>query len=174
MKYVRMLPIPRALAPMALAMLCMLTLSACLQNEIIDDLSTEITITEPGQAGASYDVRKRFRFSRNPSDASGITLDGALMTVLSPVDADLSYIQRLTVLVETPDGEEIEVAMGEGFITGERLAELEVLYDGDLRGFVRDDSRIVLIFRVEPSAWVRPFPEDGLTVLARASVAIEL
>lgn len=163
-----------ALAPVAIIALLALAVGGCLQNEIIDDLSTEITITEPGQAGASYDVRKRFRFSRNPADASGITLAGASMTVLAPEGADLSYIQRLTVLVESPEGDEVEVAMGEGFVAGERLSELDVIYNDDLRGFVRDDARIVLIFRVEPSVWVRPFPEDGLTILARASVAIEL
>lgn len=152
----------------------LLPLSGCLDASIVDDLATEVRISGTGQPGAAYEVRKRFRFSRSPLDASGISLAGGRLTILAPDGADLSFLHRLSVYVETADFERVLLAQGEAFEAGARYSEMDIVYPDDLRQFVGQDSRITLVFVLEPSAWYRPFPADGITVLARASVLIEL
>jgi hypothetical protein len=153
--------------PVAVALL-----SGCLDTVIIDDLATEVRLGNAGVAGEGYEVRKRFRFSRPPNDAARIEVDGGLLSILAPVGADLSFLHRLTVWIESPDGERVLLATGEDFPAGARYSPMRVDFTDDLRGFVGQDARATLIFRVEPSAWYRPFPADGITVLAKATVAI--
>lgn len=146
----------------------------CLESQIIDDLATEVRIGSPGVAGEGYEVRKRFRFSRSPIDAAAIELDGGLLSILAPTGADLSFLHRITVWVEAPDGQRVLLATGEDFPAGARYSPMRVDFADDLRPFVTADARVTLVFRVEPSAWYRPFPPDGITVLAKATVAISL
>jgi hypothetical protein len=164
----------RTLTSVVFAALVAVFAQGCLETEIIDDLATEVRLGNPGVAGEGYEVRKRFRFSRSPLDAAAIELDGGLLSILAPTGADLSFLHRVTVWVETPDGERILLATGEDFPAGARYSPMRIDFADDLRPFVTADARVTLVFRVEPSAWYRPFPPDGITVLAKATVAISL
>lgn len=149
--------------------------SGCITNEITDELSTEIRIDALGATGTVYEVRKRFRFSRSPSEARAIRLERAILAVLAPQGSDLSTLHRLEILVEDPaGGDPVLLAAGEGFAPGERYSRFEIFETGDLRSFVGDDARVTLVFRLESSAWARPLPESGIEVLARTTIGIEL
>jgi hypothetical protein len=63
------------------------------------------------------------------------------------------------------------VAMGEGFVPGQTIADLEIVYDGDLRKFVKD-NRVVLTFVVYPTAWGYNWPEDGVLIEAGVTLLI--
>jgi len=163
------------------ASLCVLVFVAsaffggCLENEIVDDISTEITVTAIGPPGEEYDVRKRFRFSRSPEEAASTTLDGATLLIVSPEGTDLSFLHRITVWAEVPESDELVLlAEGEGFEPGDRFSTLEIVYTDDLAPLISSDARATLIFRVQPNQWYRPYPEGGITILAGASVVIAL
>lgn len=151
-----------------------LALASCVSESINDDISTELTISSPGAPGQWLEIRKRFRFSHDPAQARGVYFDSARLQILAPVDADLSFISRLHVYAIHPDGGSVLVATAEGLTPGTRVAAFDIVYDDDLREFAGDDSRIAFSFRIEPSVWVRPYPPEGFTVLAVASIDIEI
>jgi len=156
--------------------ICALVMSGmgCLQNTVSDDFSTELTVFAPGTAGQAYEIRKRFRFSRSPQDARAIRLESAFISVVEPEDIDLSFIQSITVYVELENGERVWLATGGGFGPDERFGLVTDTNTDDLRAFVRPDARITLVFEVTPSSWYRNYPEGGITLLAKASLIIEI
>ena len=159
----------------ALLVLTSVALTGCLENEIVDDISTEITVTALGPPGEEYDVRKRFRFSRSPEEAASTTLDGATLLVVAPDGTDLSFLHRITVWAEVPGTDELVLlAEGEGFEPDERFSMLDIVYTDDLGPLISADARATLVFRVQPNQWYRPYPEGGVTVLAGATVVIRL
>lgn len=163
----------RSLLLLALSLVAILG-AGCLENVIIDDISTELTVTQQGAPGEDFEIRKRFRFSRSPEEASAFMLDGGYVALLEPQGADLSFLHRVSVYVVTEDEEEVLAATFEDFEPGSTFQDMTIIWDEDLKDFARSDSRIVLLFQIEPSPWVSDFPEEGLTVLVKASVAIEL
>ncbi len=150
------------------------TASACVGESIVDDISTELTITDPGPPGTRLEIRKRFRFSHDPALARGVFFEEARLQVIEPFDVDLSVIHRVEVFAIHPVDGPVLVAVGDGFEPGENFAFAEIVYDDDLREFAGDDSRITFSFFLEASAWARPFPVDGVTLLAAASIGIDI
>jgi hypothetical protein len=148
--------------------------SGCFTTEIIDDISTEIRIESTDFSADVVEVRKRFRFTYDPGDASGLYLLDARMAALDPSGIDLSMIHRISIYVVDTDDQRTLVAFGEGFEEGQTNDTLEIAYFDDLRRFARDDSRVVFVFAVEPSPWGRPFPDEGITLSAVASLEIQL
>ena len=147
--------------------------SGCVENEITDDFSTEILITAAGNPGTVYEVRKRFRFSRSPREAAAFALDGARLLLLAPVDRDLTLLHRVDVLMDLGDeSEPLLLARAEGFTEGQSWTDMTIVWTDDLLPLLAEDARLTLVFRVQPSAWAQPFPSEGLTVLARASIRI--
>jgi hypothetical protein len=147
---------------------------ACFTTELVDDISTEIRVTELGEPGEAVEIRKRFRFTYDPADAAGLYLVDTDLYVLDPAGQDLSFIHRISIYVEEEDESRTLVATGEGYAPGERTTELKIEFEDDLRRFARDDSRVVFVFVIEPSAWARPLPPGGIVVLALASIEILL
>ena len=78
------------------------------------------------------------------------------------------------VYVVDPREGNVLVAVGEGFTPGDRIVEIDVVYHDDLKGFAQEDSRIMFLFAIVPNTWHRPFPDGGITVLAKASLTIEI
>lgn len=152
-----------------------LGLCACTTETIISDqVSTELTLVSPGGIGEDFEITKRFRFSRSPNQARGFQIQDGLVAVLSPSGYDLTFLHRISVFAVSPDGERVEIGVGQDFQPGETWAIIEPVFDGDLREFASDDARLTLIFQIEPNAWYDRFPEEGITVLARANVDILL
>lgn len=147
---------------------------SCVGESIVDDISTELTITEPGPPGTRLEIRKRFRFSHDPALARGVYFESARLQVIEPFDLDLSVVQRVEVYAIHPVDGPVLVAVGEGFEPGDRFGEAEIVYTEDLRSFAGDDSRITFSFFMEPSSWAYPFPEGGVTLLAAASIGIDI
>ena len=90
------------------------------------------------------------------------------------MDADLSFIHQLNVYVVDALEERTLVGVAQGFVPGQKEGSFEIVYADDLRGFAREDSRLVFEFEIIPSTWYRDLPEDGITLLVIASVEIEL
>ncbi len=149
-------------------------MGGCVNESIIDDISTELTVTRPGAPGQALEIRKRFRFSHDPADARAIFLSETRLQILAPAGEDLSFIHRLDVYVVDPREGNVLVAVGEGFTPGDRIVEIDVVYHDDLKGFAQEDSRIMFLFAIVPNTWHRPFPDGGITVLAKASLTIEI
>ncbi len=156
------------------AFLSLAAFTGCLGDLIVDDISTELTITTPGPPGVPLEIRKRFRFSHDPSEARGVYFSDGRLQILSPVDGDLSFIGRLEIYAVHPIDGPVLVAVGEGYGPDDRISPLEIVYEDDLRSFASDDSRIVFSFLIETSGWSRPFPEGGFTILAHASIEIDI
>lgn len=159
---------------LAFGLLALFSTSACVGESIVDDISTELTITEPGSPGTRLEIRKRFRFSHDPALARGVYFEEARLQVIEPFDVDLSVIHRVEVFAIHPVDGPVLVAVGDGFEPGENFALAEIVYEEDLREFAGDDSRITFSFFLEASAWARPFPAEGVTLLAAASIGIDI
>ena len=153
---------------------CVFGLAACFETDIVDDISTELTFVEVGEPGEAYEVRKRFRFTHDPAEAAGLYLFDSLLGILEPVDADLSFIHQLNVYVVDALEERTLVGVAQGFVPGQTEGSFDIVYADDLRGFAREDSRLVFEFEIIPSTWYRDLPDDGITLLVIASVEIEL
>lgn len=163
-----------ALCTCLCAVLCGVLGAGCIGESIYDDISTELTVTTPGAPGQTLEIRKRFRFSHDPNEARGVYFREARLQILSPVDGNLAFVHRVEVYAVHPEGEPVLVAVGEGYGPDDRVAPLEIVYEEDLRTFAGDDSRVAFSFILEPSGWGRPFPEGGFTVLAAASIEIDI
>lgn len=157
----------------ALALAVCLT-TGCFTSDLIDDITTEIVVEALGEPGEPIEIRKRFRFTYDPADARGLYLVDTDLYVLEPAGADLGFVHRLSVYVEDDNGDRTLVASGSGYEAGQSSGELTIEFDEDLRRFAREDSRVVFVFVLEPSAWARPLPAGGITVLALASIEILL
>lgn len=159
------------------ALLLILALPACsTETTLTDDFSTELTVVSAGNIGDDFEIRKRFTFSRSPAEARRFEVVQGLVTVLEPQGQDLTFLHRLSVYVEVEEtGERILIAEGSNFVRDETWSTVEPVYMGDIGQFVGADSRLTLVFAVEPNGWlVDSFPEGGVTVLARATVEILL
>jgi hypothetical protein len=153
--------------------LAALFVSACGDDTVYDDFATEIRVRAPSGFNAVVEQEKRFRISQEPTFARFVSIDAARIGVAAPAGADLSAIESIEVYVL--DGEEMTlVASGNSFAPDERFRELDVVFDADLRDFVGADSRFRMLFVVEPSSWYRPFPAEGVSITARARIAIDL
>lgn len=161
-------------AACGLVLLAIATSAGCLADSIFDEISTELTITNVGEPGAVIEIRKRFRFSYDPMSARGVYFRDGTVQVLDPADRDLSWIHSIEIYAIDAEGSLTLVASGDGFRPGDRLARLQIDYEGDLRGFALDDSRVMFSFVVRPAAWSRPFPDGGVTVLTGASIEIDI
>jgi len=146
------------------------------ENVITDDFSTELTIVAAGNPGDDFEIRKRFRFSTSPAEARGFEVVDGLIAVLEPQGQDLTFLHRLSVYAESPDGtERVLLAVADDFEAGENWSVVRPALDEDIREYVAADSRLTLVFVVEPNAFLTAeFPENGITVLARAAVEILL
>lgn len=151
-----------------------LALTACLGDSVVDNISTELTVTTPGPPGTPLEIRKRFRFSHDPRDARGVYFSDGWLRILAPVGGDLSFLQRVEVYVVHPEDGPVLVASGDGFQPGDRTADFDIVYEEDLRPFASDDSRVTFSFMIESAAWSRPYPEGGFTVLASAEIEIDI
>ena len=159
------------------AILLVLVLPHCsTETTLTDDFSTELTVVSAGAIGDDFEIRKRFTFSRSPAEARRFEVVQGLVTVLEPQGQDLTVLHRLSVFVEVEEtGERILLAQSSDFQRDETWSLVEPVFMGDLGQFVGPDSRLTLIFAVEPNGWlVESFPEGGVTVLARATVEILL
>lgn len=163
---------PTVVAAFLAAFACLA--GGCFTSDVVDDITTEITVETLGEPGEVVEIRKRFRFTYDPADARGLYLRDTDLFVLEPAGADLGFVHRLSVYVEAEDESRTLVASGGGYEPGQSSGELVIEYEEDLRGFARDDSRVVFVFVLEPSAWARPLPPGGITVLALASIEILL
>jgi hypothetical protein len=150
-------------------------LTACTTETIVSEqVSTELTLVSPGGVGDDFEIVKRFRFSRSPFEARGFEVADGLIAVLDPSGQDLTFLAGLNVYVQKPNGERVQVARGDNFVPGDRFAILRPTYFGDLREFAGEDARLTVVFEVEPNAWFQEFPEEGITLLARANIDILL
>jgi hypothetical protein len=159
------------------APLLVLTMSGCsTETTLTDDFSTELTVVAAGNIGDDFEIRKRFTFSRSPAEARRFEVVNGLVTVLEPYGQDLTFLHRISVYVEVEEtGERILVAEGGDFERDETWSIVEPVYMGDIGEFVGADSRLTLVFSVEPNGWLaESFPAGGVTVLARATVEILL
>ncbi|MCB9506052.1 MAG: hypothetical protein H6700_08625 [Myxococcales bacterium] len=158
------------------ALVAAVVLQGCIGDSVSDEISTEVTIDLATSPGQIVEVRKRFRFSHDPRDARGVYFSDARLQLLSPVDADLSYLHRVDVLVVDPASPEVSVLVGraEGFLPGDRVVPFDVIYTDDLRRFASDDSRVTFSFALETNTWSGGLPEGGLTVAATATIQIDI
>lgn len=161
---------PSRLLVLLLAVAC----ASCVGESIVDDISTELTITDPGPPGTRLEIRKRFRFSHDPALARGVYFESARLQVIEPFDRDLASIQRVEVFAVHPTEGPILVAVADGFEPGDRFGDAEIIFTDDMRSFAGDDSRITFSFFMEPNTWAYPYPEEGITILVAASIGIDI
>jgi hypothetical protein len=155
-------------------------LAGCMSDSVFDEITTELTVFNPGAPGGEIEIRKRFRFTHDPMDARGVFFREAYIQVLVPTDSSLDWIGQIDVYViepgdaDNPDGVPTLVATGSGFGPDARVADLEIVHVGDLRPFAGDDARVMFSFVIRPTVWGRPFPEGGVTVSSTAVIEIDI
>jgi hypothetical protein len=149
-----------------------------------EDFDTEFRVPSPkaGEQAKPYSKAKRFKMDHDPADADAVEFMDAYVAVKAPSGSDLTFLNSIEVFVCDdidfakchglhPEANLTMVAMGEGFVPGQTIADLEIVYDGDLRKFVKD-NRVVLTFVVYPTAWGYNWPEDGVLIEAGVTLLI--
>ncbi len=161
---------------LALALVAVMSMTtACGLNDFTDEIDTEFTIPKPKEnifGLEPYSKTKRFKLGSDPKDADKAEFTKARLSVLAPANADLSFIDALEVYVEQEGQQPVLLADAEGFAPGERARNLNVVYKGDIRGFVTDDRRVSLTWVVYPSTFAPEWPEDGIQIRTEATVLI--
>lgn len=134
------------------------------------DASTEFLVSP--QASGTFWGWSEITISQDASSVKGATLQFARLQVPEDSDAeDLTFLQNVLAEVVTPD-QRVAVAKKDTFPEGEPFVPLELLYDGDLRGFFPDGHTI----RIEWTGARNPsveIPPEGYWVDVRLRVNVE-
>jgi hypothetical protein len=157
-------------AVLAAMMLAALPLTGCALVSGQHDATTEFLV-DP-KADGTYWGWSELTISQDASSVSGATLQFARLELPddSPAE-DLTFLQNVFAEVVTPDKRE-PVAKKDQFPEGEPYVPLDLLYDGDLRGFFPDGHTI----RIEWTGARNPavtIPEGGLWVTVRLRVNVQ-
>jgi len=131
-------------------------------DEFEDDFDTQFTVPKPEGAVEPFTKSKRFILDNDPSEAEFVKFKRARLSVQAPAGSDLSFLSRIEIYIEH-DSELTLVAEAEGFSPGETARALDIVYRGDLRGFVTD-KRVRLTWIVFPTAWGYAWPDEGVTI----------
>ncbi len=151
-------------------------MTGCGLSEFDEEIDTQFTVPKPksGVFGLEpFTKTKRFTLGSDPGDAERVTITRARIQVLAPLSSDLSILDRLEVYVEK-DSELTLLGEATGFAPQERLRNLDIVFKDDIRSFVTEENKVVLVFVVFPSTFAPTFPEDGITLQADMTVRIEL
>lgn len=151
-------------------LLAALPLTGCALVSGSHDATTEFLV-DPKFDGTFWGWSE-ITISQDANSVSGAKLQFARLDLPedSPAD-DLTFLQNVLAEVVTPD-QRVPVAKKEQFPEGEPYVPLELLYDGDLRGFFPDGHTI----RIEWTGSRNPaveIPEGGLWVNVRIRVNVE-
>jgi hypothetical protein len=152
--------------------LALLATSGCVGDAVSDKLETEITLSTSGGPMQPFEINKRFRFSRDPREAQSVSLEESYISILTPGDADLTFMHRVTVYAELGTNR-VLIADAQDFEAGQTYADLRIDYSEDIRPLISEDSRLRLVIRVEPNAWYgKAHPE--LVISTVTQVGFEL
>ncbi|MEZ4296873.1 MAG: hypothetical protein R3B70_18045 [Polyangiaceae bacterium] len=134
------------------------------------DASTDFLVSP--KADGTYWGWSEITISQDASSVKGATLQFARLELPEDSNAeDLTFLQNILAEVVIPE-ERVPVAKKEQFPDGEAIVPLDLLYDGDLKGFFPDGHTI----RIEWTGQRNPaveIPPDGYWVNARIRVNVE-
>ena len=135
-------------------LLCLVSIGSlgCISDTLRDDLTTEISINNPGGAQAPFEIQKRFKFTHNPAEA-----------VFEPKD----------IIAQLHKGERVLIAEASGFAPDTTYADLNIVYKDDLHPFLTEDGLMDLIIRVEPNGWY-PARHDLILITTTATISFDL
>ncbi len=160
--------VPRAV--LAATLLAALPFTGCAFIAGQHDATTEFLVAP--QANGTFWGWSEITISQDASSVKGATLQFARLELPDDSAAeDLTFLQNITAEVVTPDQRQ-PVAKMETFPDGESIVPLDLLYDGDLRGFFADGHTI----RIEWTGARNPaveIPPDGYWVTVRIRVNVE-
>ena len=148
------------------------TSSGCISDTLRDELTTEISINNPGGAQPPFEIHKRFKFTHNPAEAVSVNLESAYISIIIPSDANLSFANRAQFFTEYK-GQRVLIAEASGFATDATYADLDIVYKDDLHPFLTEDGLIDLIIRVEPNGWY-PARHDLVLISTVATISFDL
>lgn len=150
--------------------------SGCAIDEFEEDFDTEFTVPKPESQlnWEPFSKAKRFTLKKDPADADSVRFLDAGLSVIAPAGSDLTFMNRLEVYVcdsvefadcrNAPDNPNLTLlAEAEGFRPNETSRGLDIVYTGDIRGFVQD-KKVVLTWLVYPTGWGYDWPEEGVTM----------
>ena len=65
-------------------LLCLVSIGSlgCISDTLRDDLTTEISINNPGGAQPPFEIHKRFKFTHNPAEAVSVNLESAYINII--------------------------------------------------------------------------------------------
>lgn len=149
-----------------------LTWAGCISDTLRDDLTTEISINNPGGAQAPFEIQKRFKFTHNPAEAVSVNLESAYINLILPSDARLSFASRAQFFTEYK-GQRVLIAEASNFGTDATYADLNIVYKDDLHPFLTEDGLMDLIIRVEPNGWY-PARHDLILISTVATISFDL
>jgi hypothetical protein len=155
-------------------LLCLVGIGSlgCISDTLRDDLTTEISINNPGGAQAPFEIQKRFKFTHNPAEAVSVNLESAYINIILPSDARLSFASRAQFFTEYR-GERVLIAEASGFAADSTYADLNIVYKEDLHPFLSEDGLMDLIIRVEPNGWY-PARHDLILISTVATISFDL
>lgn len=148
------------------------TSAGCISDTLRDDLTTEISINNPGGAQAPFEIQKRFKFTHNPAEAVSVNLESAYINIILPSDARLSFASRAQFFTEYK-GQRVLIAEASNFGTDATYADLNIVYKEDLHPFLTEDGLMDLIIRVEPNGWY-PARHDLILISTVATISFDL
>lgn len=132
-------------------------------DEFESAFDTEFTVPAPtGGVFEPYTRTKTFTLDGDPADAESVYFKHAGISVQAPTDTDLTFLSRIEIYIEA-DSELTLLAEAEGFRPGEASRRLELVYNGDVRGFV-EDQKVRLTWIVYPTLWGYTWPDEGVTI----------
>ena len=136
-------------------LLCLVSIGSlgCISDTLRDDLTTEISINNPGGAQAPFEIQKRFKFTHNPAEAVSVNLESAYINIILPSDARLSFASRAQFFTEYK-GERVLIAEASGFAPDTTYADLNIVYKDDLHPFLTEDGLMDLIIGWSPTAGI--------------------
>lgn len=149
-----------------------LTASGCISDTLRDELTTEISINNPGGAQPPFEIHKRFKFTHNPAEAVSVNLESAYINIILPSEARLSFANRAQFFTEYK-GERVLIAEASNFGTDATYADLDIVYTDDLHPFLTEDGLMDLIIRVEPNGWY-PARHDLILISTVATISFDL
>ena len=146
--------------------------AGCISDTLRDELTTEISINNPGGAQSPFEIQKRFKFTHNPAEAVSVNLESAYINIILPSDARLSFASRAQFFTEYK-GQRVLIAEASGFGTDTTYADLNIVYKEDLHPFLSEDGLMDLIIRVEPNGWY-PARHDLILISTVATISFDL
>ena len=156
------------LAATSLAALALLTSCSFVAGQ--HDATTKFLVSP--QANGTFWGWSEITISQDADSVDGATLQFARLELPEDSTAeDLTFMQGVLAEVVTPD-ERVAVAKKDQFPEGEPYVPLDLLYDGDLRGFFTDGHTVRIEWTGSRNPAV-PIPEEGYWVTVRVRVNVE-